>query len=180
MVRRLRPEATLRAAIFSRLRLRLAQLSHQQMPWQPLTRVARRIAPHLFPVLLSNSASPFASTCGGLLEQADTGPSDTCAFRVALRAGLQHDQSVGHRRTSTAHRPRPNEGPQTVGHHRARPHLVHHAAWPAAHGMRVLSIMWVHESILCVGGAAPPSQPTGCGGDYFFGASKGARAAVTA
>ena len=41
-------------------------------------------------------------------------------------------------------------------------------------------IMWVHESILCVGGAAPPSQPTGCGGDYFFGASKGARAAATA
>lgn len=32
--------------------------------------------------------------------------------------------------------------------------------------------MWVHESILCVGGAAPPLQPTGCGGDYFFGASE--------
>ena len=36
-------------------------------------------------------------------------------------------------------------------------------------------IMWVHESISCVGGAAPPSQPTGCGGDYFLGGSGGAQ-----
>ena len=129
MVRRLRPEATLIAAIFSRLRLRLTQLSRRQMPRPPLTQVARRIPPHLFPVLLSNSASPFASTCGGLLQQADTGPSETCAFRVALRAGLQHDQPVRHRRTSTAHRHQPNERPRIDGRHHARLHLLQYAPW---------------------------------------------------
>ena len=129
MVRRLRPEATLIAAIFSRLRLRLAQFSHRQMPWQPLTQVAQRDAARLFPVFLSNSTSPFASTCGGLLKQADTGPSDTCAFRVALRAGLQHDQSVGLRRTSTAHRHQPSERPRIDGRHHARLHLLQYAPW---------------------------------------------------
>jgi hypothetical protein len=31
------------------------------------------------------------------------------------------------------------------------------------------------RAVSCVGGAAPPPQPTSCGGDYFFGASEGAR-----
>ena len=56
-----------------------------------------------------------------------------------LCAGLQHDQSVGHRHTSTAHRHQSNERPQIGARRRARPHLVQHAVWPAAHGMRVLS-----------------------------------------
>ena len=31
------------------------------------------------------------------------------------------------------------------------------------------------RAVSCVGGAAPLPQPTGCGGDYFFRASEGAR-----
>ena len=31
------------------------------------------------------------------------------------------------------------------------------------------------RAVSCVGGAAPPPQPTGCGGDYFFGTSEGAQ-----
>ena len=69
---------------------------------------------------------PACSRAGSLTEH--DSPAMSTASPNGMCAALRHDQSVGQRRSSTALRPSSMERPQMVGHHRARLHLVQHAA----------------------------------------------------
>ena len=57
-------------------------------------------------------------------------PSEKIRSAASSRTAPQHDWAAGQRRSSTAHRPQPNERPGTDGHQRTRLHLLQHAAYP--------------------------------------------------
>ena len=98
------------------------------MPWQRLTQVARVIPSHAAPPWHPSSTSSPPSTRVGFYYFLVVAMLRRVRFSAPLCIALLPDRAVGQRHSSTVRRPSPKERPRPDGRHRARLHLLHHAA----------------------------------------------------
>ena len=129
---------------------------------KPAWRLHRSLS---LPATASATTQPDSSALGGPVGHRHTAGEACAAPAVPAHA---HRRQWRSRRTDRALQ-------ACCGDARAHYARVLHTSCACGDSSRWPATGRLPRAVSCVGGAAPPPQPTGCGGDYFFRASEGAR-----